>query len=239
VPSGLLVATPSGLTSTCTGTATAVAGSDTISLTNGSLIDLGACVISMGVVGTSAGVKSNSTGPVNSIEGGMGSAFTATITVVAPPTIAKSFGAAVIPVVGTTTLQFTITNPNATVALTGVGFTDTLPAGLVIATPNGFTTTCNGPAAVGSNVIVLTNSTLPPGGSCTLSVNVTGTRSGVQTNITSDVTSTNGGTDGPATASVNVVVQPAPVLSDAMLVALLAALGGLGLLRLTRKREAH
>ena len=54
-----------------------------------------------------------------------------TLTAIGPPTIAKAFGAPSILVNGTTTLTFTLTNPNAGTALTGVGFTDTLPAGLV------------------------------------------------------------------------------------------------------------
>jgi uncharacterized repeat protein (TIGR01451 family) len=240
LPSGLVVATPNGLTSTCGGTTTATAGSNTISLTNGSVAASASCTISVNVLGTSAGVKTNVTSAVTSDNGGTGLTADATITVVAPPTIAKSFAAAVIPVGGKTAMQFTISNPNTSVALTGVNFSDTLPPGLVVATPNGLTGSCGGgaiSASAGSNFVSLTGATLAASASCTFSVNVTGTRTGVQTNITSDVSSTNGGTDGPASASVNVVVQPAPVMSDAMLVALLAALAGLGLMRLTRKRR--
>jgi hypothetical protein len=53
------------------------------------------------------------------------------------PTITKRFGAATVALNGSTTLTFIITNPNATLSLTGIGFTDTLPTGRVVATPNG------------------------------------------------------------------------------------------------------
>ncbi|MFG3701809.1 ice-binding family protein, partial [Micromonospora sp. NPDC047620] len=56
---------------------------------------------------------------------------------IAPPTIAKAFGDAIIPSGGTTSLEFTLSNPNPGTSLTGVGFSDTLPAGLVVSTPNG------------------------------------------------------------------------------------------------------
>src|SRR5262249_19231366 len=46
------------------------------------------------------------------------------------PTIAKAFGAASIPVGGATTLTFTVANPNASEALSGIKFTDTMPSGL-------------------------------------------------------------------------------------------------------------
>jgi hypothetical protein len=61
-----------------------------------------------------------------------------------PPTIVKSFGAASIPLNGSTSLSFTINNPNVSTTLTGVGFTGTLPAGLVVSTPNGLTGSCGG-----------------------------------------------------------------------------------------------
>ena len=89
------------------------------------------------VTGTTAGAKDNTTSAVTSTEGGPGGTASASLTVVAPPTIAKAFGAPSIGVDGTTTLTFTLINPNAGTALSGVGFTDTLPAGLeVAATPN-------------------------------------------------------------------------------------------------------
>ncbi|HUK13820.1 MAG TPA: hypothetical protein VLW17_11020, partial [Thermoanaerobaculaceae bacterium] len=44
------------------------------------------------------------------------------------PTIAKAFGAATIPIEASTTLTFTIGNPNVQTPLNGLAFTDTLPA---------------------------------------------------------------------------------------------------------------
>src|SRR4030088_2451254 len=61
-----------------------------------------------------------------------------------PPTISKTFGAASIPLNGTTQLSFTLSNTNAGTMLTGVGFTDSLPAGLIVSTPNGLTGNCGG-----------------------------------------------------------------------------------------------
>ena len=124
-----------------------------------------------------------------------------------PPTIAKAFGAATVPLNQTTSLTFTITNPNTSTTLTGVAFSDTLPAGLVIATPNGLTGSCGGgtiTATAGSGSISLAGATLPASASCTFAVNVTSTTFGVKVNTTSAVTSANGGTGGTASASITV-----------------------------------
>jgi len=94
----------------------------------------------------------------------------------APPTIAKAFGAASIALSGSTDLTFTIANHNGS-TLTGVGFTDSLPAGLVISTPNGLAGSCGGGAMTavpGSGSAILASATLGSSASCSFSVSVTG-----------------------------------------------------------------
>jgi len=130
-----------------------------------------------------------------------------------PPSIAKSFAAATIQVGGSTTLSFLITNPNVSLTLTGITFMDTLPAGLVVSTPNGLIGTCDGgtiTAVAGTNVISLGSpaATLPGGGSCVFSVNVTAISPGAWVNTTSQVTSIEGGPGNTATATLNVPSPP-------------------------------
>jgi uncharacterized repeat protein (TIGR01451 family) len=159
-----------------------------------------------------------------------------------PPTISKVFGAANIPVGGTASLGFTISNSNSG-SLTGVGFTDTLPAGLIVATPNGLTGSCGGgtiTATAGSGSVSLSGATLAASSSCNFSVNVTGTTAGTQNNTTSTVSSNEGGAGGVASASLVVQTPTVPVLSPralAVLALLLAGLGwGLASLRRQRSR---
>src|SRR5262249_8462437 len=117
-------------------------------------------------------------------------------------------GAASIPLNGTTSLSFTLSNPNTSTTLTGVAFSDTLPAGLIISTPNGLTGTCGGgtiTATQNTNVISLSGASLAVTASCTFSVNVTGTAAGHQNNTPGAVTSAEGGTGGPASGSIAVV----------------------------------
>src|SRR5439155_24987705 len=98
-----------------------------------------------------------------------------TESVVAPPSISKALGSAAIPLNGTTSLTFTITNPAAnTVALTGVAFSDTLPAGLTVAN-NGGVATCGGTMTTTNPTgISLVGATINPNGQCIFSVTVTG-----------------------------------------------------------------
>jgi uncharacterized repeat protein (TIGR01451 family) len=210
LPSGLVVATPSNLNSTCSGTPSATAGGTSVGLTGASLAPGTTCTVSLNVTGTTAGVKTNSV-TATSTNGGTSAAASASITVVSPPSISKSFGAASIALGGSTALSFTITNPNSTQSLSGVAFTDTLPAGLVISTPNGQSGTCGSgtiTATAGTNNVSLSGGTIASSGSCTFSVNVTGTSAGVQNNTTGNVSSTEGGTGNTASASVTVVAPP-------------------------------
>jgi len=135
-------------------------------------------------------------------------AATLAIDPVGPPTIAMSFGALAIGANNTTSLTFTITNPNAT-ALTGIAFGDTLPGGLVVASPNGLSGTCGGGSiGAASSAISLSGATLAASASCTFSVDITAISPGVQVNVTGNVTSTESGAGGTATASIAVGWAP-------------------------------
>ncbi len=128
-----------------------------------------------------------------------------------PPSMSKSFGAAKIAVGNTTTLSFSLSNPNPSgVTLTGVSFTDTLPTGLVVATPSGLNNTCGGTATAtaGSGSVSLSGASLAGGASCTVTVNVeaNGAATGTLTNSVT-VSSANGGTGNTATAQITVYQQ--------------------------------
>src|SRR5712671_2883040 len=210
LPAGLVVALSSNLSTTCGGTGTAVGGSGSVSLTSVSLAPNTSCTLSLDITGTTAGVKNNSV-QVTSTNGGTGNTSNASITVIAAPVIINAFGAASIPLNGSTSLSFTVQNNNTTQSLSGVAFTDTLPAVLVVSTPNGLSGTCGCgtlTATQGTNVISLSGANLAQSSSCTLSVNVTGIAAGLQNNTTGNITSTQGGTGGTASASVAVVAPP-------------------------------
>ena len=205
-PSGLVVSTPNGLSNACGGTATAAAAGSSISLTGGSIAAGSSCKVVVNVTGTTAGDKSNTSGPVSSAPGLTGNTASATLTVVAPPSIAKAFSPTQVNMDGTSTLTFTLTNPSAnTVAESGVAFSDTLPSGLVVG--SGLSTSCGGSvvAVTGSDSISLTGGSIAVGSSCTIAVKLTAMTVGVKNNTSGAVSSTNGGTGNTATATLTVV----------------------------------
>jgi hypothetical protein len=197
---------------------------------------------SFGAVATTAGNLTLTTTPgtFQATGGGAG---------VSPPTIAKAFGVSSIVLNASTSLTFTLHNPNASSSLTGVGFTDTLPAGLVVSTPNGLTGSCGGgtiTTTAGSGTISLSGASLAGNASCTFGVNVAGATTGAKNNTTGAVTSNEGGAGGTASASVNVTsvapppssTQPIPTLQEwaLWLLALAMLVGGMAALR-SRRRE--
>ncbi len=137
---------------------------------------------------------------------------------VQPPTISKAFAPTSVVVGGTSTLSFTITNPNAANSLSAIGFTDTLPAGLVISTPNALTGTCGGgtiSATAATANVSLSGATLASAGTCTFSVSVTAMGAGTKNNVTSAVTSAEGGNGNTATATLTVAALTPPTISKA------------------------
>src|SRR5262245_3075684 len=127
----------------------------------------------------------------------------------APPTISMAFDVAGIAVGDTTNLVFTLQNPNA-IALNGVDFSYPLPAGLTIPVPRGVIVACSVCAFTGSasfgggSLFHSLNSVLSANANCTLTIHVTGIAAGVQSGATGNISSTEGGTGGTASASVNV-----------------------------------
>ena len=131
-----------------------------------------------------------------------------------PPLISKGFAASTVSLNHSTGLTFVISNPNATVALSGVGFSDALPSGLVVATPNGLTGSCGAgtiTATAGSGSISLSGGTLAASGSCAFAVKVTGTSAGVKNNVTSPISAAGvvgAGVGNVASATITVVAPP-------------------------------
>ncbi len=187
----------------------------------------GSCFISVEIKPTIIGTFNNTTGPISANESGAGTTSNqATLTVnptpvVTPPTAAKAFGATFISIGGTTSLTFTITNPNSSTTLLNVSISDNLPGGLVVSNPSAIGGSCIADggsvnANSGSASITLSGAELPPSSSCSFSVNVTGVSSGVQNNVSGNVTAlfddgtgTLVATTGnQATASIVVLVPP-------------------------------
>src|SRR5262249_14485312 len=150
-------------------------GDTVLTLSNASPAALSTCTVKVDVKGTVDGLFTNSV-QILSSDAGDGNTSSDTLTVVNPPSITKSFGAASIPLNGTTSLTFTIQNPNTTTTLTGLAFTDSLPAGLVVASTPNLTNTCGGTATAvgGSSSASLSGGTLAASATCTVSVDVQG-----------------------------------------------------------------
>ncbi len=212
-PAGMVVATTGAVTTTgaCTGVTpnSVTAGATSYNLTNFDAIANNAtCSISFPIRITSAGAKANTvtgTGPAQFT----GSTDTATITAFDAPAIAKAFAPATMMAGDTTTLTFTLTNPNGFATLTGAAFTDTL-TNMSAAGAQTVGGTCAGttPSALanGATALSFTGITIPAGGSCTVTVAVTSTTVGVQPNTASGVTTTQTPTAGANSGAVNLTV---------------------------------
>ncbi|MCP4897642.1 MAG: DUF4175 domain-containing protein, partial [bacterium] len=215
LPAGVVVATPSGASTTCTGgTLTAAAGTGTITYTGGTVGAGATCTVTVDTAGIVPGGHLNTTEDLTSSSGNSGPASdTLTVTAPPPPTFAKVFTPDTIAIGGISTLTFTIDNTTALVPATRLAFTDNLPVAVQIATPNNAGTTCTGgtlTATAGTSVITYTGGTVAAIATCTVSVDVTSSTPGTHVNLSGNLTSSSG-TSG--TATDNLVVVPVPGFS--------------------------
>jgi len=179
LPSGVTIANPSNVITTCGGTATAAAGGSTVALTGGTIPpNNGTCTVKVSVTASATGsyVNTIAAGALTSSQGSNSQAASATLSV-----------ASILPVTGSVAYTLsrlqgngpasgaTITLNNAnTFALTGVGTTFTLPAQMTFAAPVTATSTCGGTVTLnaGAGTGTLSGGTIPANGSCTIQFNI-------------------------------------------------------------------
>jgi len=209
LPSGLQVAVGSVGTTCATGVASSGGASD-VAFTDLALTDT-SCTVSATVQGVQAGAWAN---PVTVTVDGTPTPVTASIDVVAPPSISLAFGTSLLGLDGITPLTVTITNPNPSFALTGVSFTDSLPAGLVISGQSAPTNSCGGTltAVAGTDSLGLSGGDLAPG-TCTVSAAIVATATGTLTDTTTQVLSNEGAGGNAASTALSVIGAPTVTLS--------------------------
>ncbi len=196
-------------------------GNTALRVTGGNAANGSPCTATVNVTSNSTGTYTNSTDTVYSGNGGTATPASATLNVLGPPRISKDFDSSSVAVKNGNNnfvlMTITISNPTtATTSLTGLAFDDFFPTGMVVrsGTP-AVSNTCGGTltgstngggswhaVAANDTAIRLTGGTLAANASCTVSMNVQGTAEGDKINTTTRVTSTNGGSGDPASATL-------------------------------------
>ena len=223
-PAGLVVSTPANATTTCAGT-TLTTSASSIGFSGAQLaagpsvceirVDVRASVPGAYVNTIPGGTVVANDGAVTNPQPGP----TATLFVLAPPTVSKAFAASPVAPGAPNRLTVTISNPNATQALTGVALLDTLPTGLFVAqVPNASTTCASGTvsALASASSAQVAGATVPASGACSFSFDTVSNTPGLYTNTipTGALTAAQGVSNAdPASAQVR-VLQP-PTLSKA------------------------
>lgn len=215
LPAGVAIASTPATGGTCAttggGVVAATAGGGTLSVTGATIAAGTSCTFFATVVSNTPGVYINNI-PASSIVTNEGLSNTgpaqATLTVNAPPTVAKAFNPVSIAAGGTSTLTLTLGNTNASAITLSALFTDALPGNVFVAAIPNVVKTCTGgvTAAVGAAGITYANAAPIPAGGCTISVDVTSLVPGVYTNVVAagQLSTSAGVNQAPASASLAV-----------------------------------
>ena len=218
LPSPFVIASPASATTSNCGSPTlsATSGSNTITLSNATILHNATCQVTVRVVSGTQGTYTNTIpagpagiGSVKTLQGVTNaSAASANINVQAVG-LAKSFAPTAIQQGDTSILTITLRNPTGA-DYTNMALTDTLPAGVTLAaTPS--SPQCGGTITSTSGSITLTNGVIPAGnvttpGTCTITARVTSTTVGTVTN-TIPVGALTGSIQNAFAASANLAVQ--------------------------------
>ncbi len=223
---GLVDTLPAGVTvagaasSTCSG-ANVTTTATTVTVSDAVLAATSACNVTVPVTAAATGAYTNII-PANALDTLEGSTnpdpATAILTVVAKPTITKVFSPSSIPAGSTSTITFTLANPNnATLlpgGLTGATFTDTL-SGMAISANQVAGGSCVGFGSnsftTGQTALTFSGLTLPPSpATCNVTVVVTAAVAGTYPNLTSGVLTNQTQTAGTPSSTVNLTVLDGP-----------------------------
>ena len=212
---GLTITSPA---TTCGGSV-AISG-DSLVLTGGTVPANGACTVTAQVSSPTPGTFPSNV-PVDAVQSSQGgntepSNIALRVNALAPISGAKAFSPATkLRGGGTARATITLTNTNP-IALTGAKFTDALPNNLVVApTPNASTTCGQGTvtAASGASQASLAGGTIPAGGSCTVTFDVTPSDPNVTLNagrtnlIRAGAVTADGGASNTAPFSAGITLQ--------------------------------
>jgi len=204
---------------TCSGAASNVFSAGQTALTFAGLTipaGGGGCTVTVNVTSNTASPAlghPNTTSGVSSVEAAIGTpAATSYLKVAATPTIAKGFSPATVGEGSNSTITFTLTNAG-NMPLTGATFSDTLTSMQVSATgPAGGS--CAGASgnsfSVGQTSLSFSGITIPAVGSCTVTVAITATVAGSQTNTASGVTTAETPLAGSPSNTATLLVLAAP-----------------------------
>ncbi len=208
---------------TCVGTSSSpalVAGATKLNLTVPTIAGGATCTVTVQITSNVSGANTNQTSGATSTQTPVPGSPSpvATLNVLRPPQLAKNFTPGQITVGGTANLSFTITNLNATTALTNVQFSDAL-ANMTVASTS-FSETCSGsvtfsPAlTVGGTQVNPTLTSLAANETCTVSVTITSGSISPATghiNTTSGATSTETPIAGTGASTALDVLGPATI----------------------------
>jgi uncharacterized repeat protein (TIGR01451 family) len=215
---------------------------------NGTILALSTCTITVDVVSDTGNSYDNTTTGVSTTVGTGPPSNTATLIVVTPPMVTKSFSPPAISatpsgtpsVNGITTLTIVVTNSNPSstnATFNGVLFTDSYPSGTLTnyAAPS-ISCTPNSSATVtgleGESSVGMSDGTILPDGSCTVTVQVIGSASGTYLNSTGNITTSNAGTGAEDTAGLVVSSLAPPTVSKSFSLTTIAE-GGTSTLTVT------
>ena len=214
-PSGIANAAAGVVASnSCGGTITANANGNTTVLAGGALAASASCAIVINVVGTAPGAQVNDTGPITSANGQTGTSASGTLNVNPSANLAVvKTGPASVGFGGAISYTIVVSNAGPSAA-NGASFSDAVPAGVTAISASCGTQTggavCGAVNVAGSNV-TSTITTLPSGGSVTITINGTAPTSGASITNTANIAAPAGTTDpntGNNSSSVTTTLLP-------------------------------